>query len=116
MQRMGMQMDEMKDVKRVIFVTGSKEIVLEGASVTAINVQGQKMYQVIGGKQSERAPQAAGTPAQPEAEAPKATPAIPEEDVLLVAQQANVSMDKARATLTQCEGDLAKAILMLTTR
>jgi nascent polypeptide-associated complex subunit alpha len=40
---------------------------------------------------------------------------IPEEDVLLVAQQANVSMERARAALEDAEGDLAKAILVLST-
>jgi nascent polypeptide-associated complex subunit alpha len=40
---------------------------------------------------------------------------IPEEDVLLVAQQAGVSMEKARAALEDAEGDLARAILILTT-
>ena len=37
------------------------------------------------------------------------------EDVLLVAQQANVSVDRARAALEDAEGDLARAILMLST-
>jgi nascent polypeptide-associated complex subunit alpha len=41
---------------------------------------------------------------------------IPEEDVLLVAQQANVSMEKARTALERSGGDLAQAILMLQTR
>jgi NACalpha-BTF3-like transcription factor len=40
---------------------------------------------------------------------------IPEEDVLLVAQQAKVSMEKARETLVKCDGDLARAIITLQT-
>ena len=39
---------------------------------------------------------------------------IPEEDVILVAQQANVSLEEARAALEQTGGDLAQAILLLT--
>ena len=40
---------------------------------------------------------------------------IPEEDVLLVAQQTGVSMERAKNALRDAEGDLAKAILMITT-
>lgn len=111
MQRMGMQMDEVKNVSRVIIQMPQKEIVIEGPMVTSINVQGQKMYQVTGGKLVERATQAVTTVESEE----KKQPTILEEDILLVAQQGNVSMEKARATLIKCEGDLAKAILMLQT-
>ncbi len=108
MKQMGMQMDELGDVKRVILQSPTREIVIEGPMVTAINVQGQKMYQIAGGKVTERAPQAAQAPVEERKQVE-----VPEEDVLLVSQQANVSMEKARATLIQAEGDLAKAILML---
>jgi nascent polypeptide-associated complex subunit alpha len=114
MQRMGMQMQEFNGVTRVIIQSPGKDIVIEQPTVTSINVQGQKMYQITGGKVSERAPQAvvvAG--AMPIAEKPVVQ--VPEEDVLLVAQQAKVSMDKARETLAKCDGDLARAILMLRT-
>ena len=40
---------------------------------------------------------------------------IPEEDVLLVSQQTGVSLERARVSLEEAEGDLAKAILMITT-
>lgn len=106
-----MQMDEVKNVSRVIIQMPQKEIVIEGPMVTSINVQGQKMYQVTGGKLVERATQAVTTVESEE----KKQPTILEEDILLVAQQGNVSMEKARATLIKCEGDLAKAILMLQT-
>jgi nascent polypeptide-associated complex subunit alpha len=111
MQRMGMQMQEFSGVTRVIIQSPGKEIVIEQPTVTSINVQGQKMYQITGGKATERTPQtsAPGTPIE------KPQVQVPEEDVLLVAQQGKVSMEKARETLIRCEGDLAKAILMLQT-
>ena len=59
MQRMGMQMQELSGVTRVIIQSPGKEIVIEQPTVTSINVQGQKMYQVLGGKTVERAPQTA---------------------------------------------------------
>jgi nascent polypeptide-associated complex subunit alpha len=114
MQRMGMQMQEISGVTRVIIQSPGKELVIEQPTVTSINVQGQKMYQILGGRTMERSPQAAAaTSAAPAVEKPEIK--IPEEDVLLVSQQAKVSMEKARETLAKCDGDLARAILMLQT-
>jgi nascent polypeptide-associated complex subunit alpha len=110
MKQMGMKMDELGDVHTVILQGKNREIVIEGPAVTSINVQGQKMYQIAGGKETERKPQTEAAPAE---EQPLE---IPEEDILLVAQQANVGMEKARAALEQSGGDLAQAILMLQTR
>jgi nascent polypeptide-associated complex subunit alpha len=114
MQRMGMQMQELSSVTRVIIQSPGKEIIIEQPTVTSINVQGQKMYQVLGGRQVERTSQAvAAATSAPALEKPAIQ--IPEEDVLLVSQQAKVSMEKARETLAKCDGDLARAILMLQT-
>ena len=114
MQRMGMQMQELGGVTRVIIQSPGKEIVIEQPTVTSINVQGQKMYQITGGRATERAPQTVPTQGiAPIVEKPQLQ--VPEEDVLLVAQQAKVSMEKARETLVKCDGDLARAILMLQT-
>ncbi len=114
MKQMGMNMNELSDIKRVILQGDNKEIVIEGPQVTSINVQGTKMYQVAGGRETERSPQVAGAvEAAPVEEEPLV---LPEEDILLVAQQANVSMDKARAALENSDGDLAQAIIKLQTR
>lgn len=102
MKQMGLKMDEMGDIERVIMQGPKREIVIEGPTVAAIDMQGQKMYQVVGGKITE--------------EALEAVVSIPEEDVLLVAQQTGVSMERARVALEDSEGDLARAILMLTTQ
>jgi nascent polypeptide-associated complex subunit alpha len=101
MKQMGLKMDEMNDIERVILQSPKREIVIEGPVVTSINMQGQKMYQVTGGKETEQA-------LEEQVE-------IPKEDVLLVAQQAGVSMERAKAALEDADGDLARAILMLTT-
>ena len=115
MQRMGMQMQEFNGVTRVIIQSPGKDIVIEQPTVTSINVQGQKMYQITGGKVSERASQAGVLAPGAMHIAEKPVVQVPEEDVLLVAQQAKVSMDRARETLAKCDGDLARAILMLRT-
>jgi nascent polypeptide-associated complex subunit alpha len=105
MQRMGMNMDSMPDVEQVIIKTSSKEIVVEQPEVAILEMQGQKIFQVIGGKVTERAPQSIT------ASAPKVT--VSEEDVKLVADQTGKSVEEARNALEECEGDLAKAILLL---
>jgi nascent polypeptide-associated complex subunit alpha len=43
------------------------------------------------------------------------TPSLRDEDIILVMQQANVSREKAIQALMDAKGDLAKAILNLTT-
>lgn len=99
MQRMGMNMGAMPDVEQVVFKTSSKEIIVENPEVTVMEMQGQKIFQVMGDRITEKAVEKKVK--------------IPEEDVQLVATQANVSPDQARAALEQTNGDLAQAILLL---
>ena len=107
MQRMGMNMDSVPDVQQVIIRTASKDIVIDEPEVAILQVQGQKMYQVIGGQVSEQTPSTRGAPAA------AAKPAFSEEDVQLVADQTGKSLEKAKEALEECGGDLAKAILLL---
>ena len=106
MQRMGMNMDSVADVQQVIIRTADKDIVIDGPEVAILAVQGQKMYQVIGGEVSEQAPSQRGATAP-------AAPLFSEEDVQLVAHQTSKSLEKAKEALQECGGDLAKAILLL---
>ena len=99
MQRMGMNMGAMPDVEQVIFKTSTKEIIIENPDVAVMEMQGQKIFQVTGERIVEKAVEKAVK--------------IPEEDVQLVATQANVSQEQARAALEQTKGDLAQAILLL---
>jgi nascent polypeptide-associated complex subunit alpha len=107
MQRMGMNMDQVEDVQQVIIRTSTKNIVIDEPEVAILQVQGQKMYQVIGGQVSEQAPGKFGTSAE------AAKPLFSEEDVQLVADQTGKSLEKAKEALKECGGDLAKAILLL---
>jgi len=99
MQRMGMNMGAMPEVEQVIFKTSTKEIIVENPEVTVMEMQGQKIFQVMGERITEKTVEKAVK--------------IPEEDVQLVATQANVSPEQARAALEQTKGDLAQAILLL---
>ncbi len=103
MKRMGLSLDQMPDVEEVIIRTSTKEIVIEDPQVSVINMKGQKIFQVAG-VVTERE----------KAEGVKPKVKIPDEDVQLVAQQAKVSLERARVALEETEGDLAQAILLLT--
>jgi nascent polypeptide-associated complex subunit alpha len=102
MQRMGMNMDGIPDVEQVIIRTSSKEITIEQPEVAILQVQGQKIFQVVGGTVTERAP-----------ERSVSSPVVSEEDARLVADQTGKSVEEAKRALEECEGDLAKAILLL---
>jgi nascent polypeptide-associated complex subunit alpha len=106
MQRMGMNMDAVADVKQVIIQTAEKDIVIDEPEVMILNVQGQKMYQIVGGEVSEQAPSI-------HLKAEPAKAAFTEEDAQLVADQTGKSVEKAKEALAECGGDLAKAILLL---
>ena len=105
MQRMGLSMDAMQDVQQVVFKTSTKEIVVEEAEVAVLNLKGQKVFQVTGGKISERA-----------LATEEGKLMIPEEDVRLVADQTGKSVEEAKQALEASGGDLAKAILLLQTK
>jgi nascent polypeptide-associated complex subunit alpha len=99
MAQMGLKMDELVDINRVILQGDEREIIIEKPIVTVIDLKGQRMYQVAGGSITERSV--------------SRETSIPEEDVLLVAEQAGVSAEAARRALLEAEGDLARAILSL---
>jgi len=95
MKRLGLNMSPL-DVDEVILKTKDKEIIIQKPEVAVMEVQGQRIFQIVGGEISE-----------------KKKLVIPDEDVQLVAQQAGVSFERARAALEQTNGDLAQAILLL---
>ena len=100
MQRMGMNMNAMTDVEEVVIRTSSKELTIEEPEVAILELQGQKIFQITGGKMTEKVMERSST-------------RIPEEDIRLVADQTGKSVDEARQALEESEGDLAKAILLL---
>ena len=102
MKQMGLK--EIEDVQEVIIRTLEKELVIKEPQVTVMTQAGQKLWQVVGQGAEER-------PLSGEEE--EAVAVIPEEDVHLVAQQAGVDVETARAALVDAGGDLAKAILAL---
>jgi nascent polypeptide-associated complex subunit alpha len=98
MERMGINMKEIPDVEEVIIRTADKEMRITDVSVSELNAQGNRVFQVMGDVE--------------ETEVEKK--AFKEEDVLLVQQQASVSRDMAVAALEEADGEVARAILKLT--
>jgi nascent polypeptide-associated complex subunit alpha len=98
MDRMGINMKEIEGVEEVIIRTSAKEIHVRNASVSEVNAQGNRIFQVAGDIE--------------EVEVEKAS--FSDEDVLLVQQQAGVSKEKAVAALEESQGEVARAILKLT--
>jgi len=98
MDRMGINMKEIPGVKEVIIRTAEKELHITNASVSEVNAQGNKVYQVVGDVE--------------EVEVEKKT--FGEEDILLVQQQASVTRERAVAALEESDGEVARAILKLT--
>jgi nascent polypeptide-associated complex subunit alpha len=90
MNQMGVDMEEIEGVEEVVIKTGTKEIVIDDADVNSIEAQGQKTYQVVGES--------------------RARSRVDDEDVSLVAEQADVDEDDAREALKTTDGDLAAAI------
>ena len=97
MQRMGLKVDQLDEVSRVIMETPTKRIIIDNPEVATVSVQGQTIYQVGGGTVREE-----GLTIQASAD-----------DTKLVASQAGVSTEEASAALQESGGDLAQAIVLL---
>ncbi len=123
MQQQGIDMDQI-DATRVIIEGTEKTLVIEQPEVMLMEQMGQSIYQVIG-EADEYSPGdisvVEGGAQAPEEEAEveeevEAKPKITENDILLVAAQANVDKEEAEAVLREHNGDIAKAIVFLKNR
>jgi nascent polypeptide-associated complex subunit alpha len=97
MKRLGIQVKEIENVKKVIIQTDTKEYIFDDAEVTMMDAQGQKTYQITGkvrivSKEEE----------------------IPKEDIDLIVEQTGKSAEEAEKALKETKGDIAEAILKLT--
>lgn len=98
MKKMGMKMEDLDGVKEVIIRFDDKELIISNPDVNLMDVMGQETYQVTG--------KAVEVEIEEEI-------IIPDEDIEMVANQANVSEEKAKEALIESKGDLAEAILKL---
>ena len=98
MERMGIDMKEIPNVQEVVIRTTEKEMHFKNPSVSEVNAQGNRVFQVAGEVE--------------EVEVERET--FNEEDILLVQQQSGASREKAVAALEESNGEVARAILKLT--
>ncbi|MDO5847204.1 MAG: nascent polypeptide-associated complex protein [Methanocorpusculum sp.] len=96
MRKMGMTMEEIENVEKVVVYTPQGNYVFENAQVVGIKMQGQTSYQLTGDVRFE-----------------EAEVQIPEDDIKLVASQTGKSDEEAEAALKASKGDIAEAILKL---
>jgi nascent polypeptide-associated complex subunit alpha len=96
MKKLGMQVVPIEDVISIVIKTPKGCYIFDTAEVTAMTMQGTTTYQIIGEPRFE-----------------EAEPDIPQEDITMVAGQANVSEDKAKEALLSTKGDIAEAIILL---
>tara|TARA_B100000959_G_C14834257_1_gene563215 strand:+ start:524 stop:883 length:360 start_codon:yes stop_codon:yes gene_type:complete len=89
------------DATEVIIRTKDKELYFSNPSVSAMNMMGQQSYQIV------------GDPEERELGNSEETTSIPNEDIELVASQAGVSLEDAKAALEECNGEPAEAIIKL---
>jgi nascent polypeptide-associated complex subunit alpha len=109
MKRMGISTEELDNVEEIVIRTKDKEYVFKEASVSIMNVQGQKTFQIVG-EPEERA--ITGASKKQERPGP-VTISIPEEDVQLVMDQTGCGRDKAIQALKDTDGQPAEAIIKI---
>lgn len=100
LDKMGLDMTTMDNVEEVIIKTDKKEIYLVKPQVIEMKGKDSTIFQIVASDIEEKQ---------------RETPSFKEEDIILVMQQASVSKEKAIQALTESKGDMAQAILSLTT-
>ena len=100
LDKMGLDMKTMDNVEEVIIKTETKELYLIKPQVIEMKGKDNTIFQIIASDIEEKH---------------REVPAFKEEDIILVMQQANVAREKAIQALTESKGDMAQAILSLTT-
>lgn len=101
MDKMGLDMTEIPNVQEVIIKTDKKEIIIAKPSVTEMKAKDNSIFQVVADSYEEKDLE---------------NPIFSDQDIELVSQQAGVNKEQAINALNESEGDLARAILLLTSK
>ena len=101
MEQMGIDVDEIEATEVIIKTADGDALVFDTPEVTRMDAQGQRTYQIV------------GEPQEQTIESADSGPAIPDDDIALVSEQAGVDADAAREALEATDGDLAAAIARL---
>jgi len=97
MKRMGIQQVEV-DATEVIIRCPDKEIVITEPNVSKVNMMGQETWQIVGNTEERSL---------------DTSPEINDDDIKTVMEQANCSEEEAKKAIEDANGDLAGAIMKL---
>ena|SRR5438105_12931138 len=100
LDKMGLEMKDVGNVEEVIIKTDTKELYLVKPQVLEMKGKDSTIFQVVATSIEEKQ---------------RDVPSFKEEDIVLVMQQASVTREKAIQALIESKGDMAQAILTLTT-
>lgn len=100
LDKMGLEMKDLGNIEEVIIKTETKELYLLKPQVVEMKGKDSTIFQVVATDIEEKQ---------------RDVPILKEEDITLVMQQANVTREKAIQALIDAKGDMAQAILNLTT-
>jgi len=100
LDKMGLEMKDLGNIEEVVIKTETKEIYLVKPQVVEMKGKDSTIFQVVATDIEEKE---------------REVPSLKEEDIMLVMQQANVAREKATQALMDAKGDMAQAILNLTT-
>jgi nascent polypeptide-associated complex subunit alpha len=104
LQKMGVEVKEITNVKQVKIITEGMEITISEPSVSQVSMQGTITYEITGGKVETK--QITTINHEQEED-------IKEEDIMLVASQSGATKEEAQKALKESNGDIALAILKL---
>lgn len=100
LDKMGLEMKDLGNIEEVIIKTETKELYLIKPQVVEMKGKDSTIFQVVATDIEEKQ---------------REVPSLREEDIILVMQQANVLRERAVQALIDAKGDMAQAILTLTT-
>lgn len=100
MDKMGLDMNELSNVQEVIIKTDKKEIVITKPSVTEMKAKDNSIFTVTADSYEE---------------IELKVPIFSEKDIQFVSHHAKVDEEKAKGALEEAKGDIASAILLLST-
>jgi len=108
MKQMGIDVTDIDAETVTITTADGEQLIFDGPEVTRMDAQGTQTYQIVGEPETTDTGAVDGG-----GESAADEPAIPEDDITLVASQAGVSKSDAREALEAEDGDLAAAISRL---
>ena len=98
LKSMGIDIDELEGVTEVVIHSQEKDIIIKNPQVAIMDAKGVRTYQVTGDVEE------------------KPLLVIPDSDVELVMTQTGVASEQAKAALVEASGDIASAIMKLSTK